>query len=379
MALYERITQKQIEKAFQTWRIVLIFGSRQIGKTTMAEHYFDELNVKKLKILGQERGAQEVLGSLNLGRIKTLIQDNEFLLIDEAQYIPDIGTILKLIYDAMPQVKVLATGSSAFGLASKTHESVAGRKLSLKTFALSLKEVVINRLSENVLSDLDSFLLYGMYPKVLDTKVIKDKTQILTEIADAFLYKDVLEFQGIRKPAMIVKLVKSLALQIGNQVSLSELAKSLEISKETVAHYIDILIKSYIIFPVSAYSRNLNTELHKSMKYYFYDLGIRNAVLGNFNQLDSRTDLGLMWENFVISELYKKYSYDQEPFTIYHWRTYDQREVDVLIEVNGKLEAFECKYADSPVKRSNAIAFNKLYPNTEVKVIHRYNFGEILL
>lgn len=377
--IYQRITQRQIEEAFATWRAVLIFGSRQIGKTTMAEHYFSQIKTKKLKILGQERSAQEILGSLDLGKIKTLIQDNEFLFIDEAQYIPDIGTVLKLIYDALPQVKVLATGSSAFGLASKTHESMAGRKLSLKTFPLSIKEVVNNRLSENVFSDLESFLLYGFYPKVLDTKLVKEKIQILTEIADAFLYKDVLEFQGIRKPAIIVRLVKSLALQIGNQVSLSELAKSLEVSKETVGHYIDILIKSYIIFPVSSYSKNPHTELHKSMKYYFYDLGIRNAVLGNFNQLTSRTDVGFMWENFVISELYKKYTYIGEPFTIYHWRTYDQKEIDILVEANGVLIAFECKYSDVSAKYSNAIAFNKVYPDTEVKVIHKHNFGEILI
>ncbi len=369
-----------LEKAFENWRFVLLFGARQIGKTTLADKYFAKVNIKKLKIQGQNKDIQQSLGDLSLSKIKMTLGDAEFIFIDEAQYITDIGTVLKLIYDTMPNVKVLTTGSSAFGLASKTSEAMTGRKISLSAFPLSVREIKENKIFDNIYYHVDEMLLYGNYPKVLASKDKALKENILAELADSYLYKDVLEFHGIKKAPAVAKLAKMLALQIGNQVSLSELATALEINKATVANYIDVLIKSFIIFPLPAYSKNKRKELSTSMKYYFYDNGIRNAIIKNFSDKDIRNDLGAMWENFIISEFYKRYTYNKKPFTIYHWRTYDQKEVDLIIEVSGKLEAYECKYNDDKLLVSKSIrnTWEEFYPNTKINIVNKSNFYDII-
>lgn len=373
---FVRESDQDISEAFKNWRVVLLFGARQIGKTTMADKYFDSIDAPKKKILGQNRDVQKILGDSSLSSIGSLIGDAKFLFIDEAQYIPEIGTVLKLIYDTMPDVKVLATGSSAFGLASKTSEAMTGRKISLSAFPLSVREIINNNIFDNIIFNTTQILKYGTYPKVLLTGDADRKQEILIELADAYLYKDVLEFHGIRKAPMIAKLAQMLALQIGNQVSLSELAGSLGINKATVQNYIDILIKSFIIFPLSTLSRNPRKELNKSMKYYFYDNGIRNAIIRNFSDFDIRNDLGAMWENFVVSEMYKRYTYDKKPFTMYHWRTYDQKEIDIIIEENGVLSAYECKYSgdSKDINKSTFNLWSTLYPNTKIEVINKNNF-----
>lgn len=373
---FNRENDENIKEAFENWRVVLLFGARQIGKTTMADKYFDSIKVSKKKIIGQNKDVQKLLGDSSLSSINSLIGDAKFLFIDEAQYIPEIGTVLKLIYDTRVDVKVLATGSSAFGLASKTSEAMTGRKISLSAFPLSIREVIDNNIFDNILFNVPQILKYGTYPKILSTNETGRKQEILIELADSYLYKDVLEFHGIRKAPVIAKLAQMLALQVGNQVSLSELARSLEINKATVQNYIDVLIKSFIIFPLTTFSRNPRKELNKSMKYYFYDNGIRNAIIRNFSDLDIRNDVGAMWENFIVSEIYKRYIYDKKSFNIYHWRTYDQKEIDIVIEENGVLSAFECKYSSDSkdINKSTRDLWNSLYSNTKIEVINKNNF-----
>lgn len=377
---FSRENDKNVSEAFKNWRVVLLFGARQIGKTTMADKYFNSIKVLKKKIIGQNKDVQRLLGDSSLSSIKSVMGDAKFLFIDEAQYVPEIGTVLKLIYDTMPDVKVLATGSSAFGLASKTSESMTGRKISLSAFPLSVREIINNNIFDNVIFNITQILKYGTYPKVLLTGDVDRKQEILVELADAYLYKDVLEFHGIRKAPIIAKLAQMLALQVGNQVSLSELAGSLEINKATVQNYIDILIKSFIIFPLTTLSRNPRKELNKSMKYYFYDNGIRNAIIRNFSDFDIRNDLGAIWENFVVSEMYKRYTYDKKPFNMYHWRTYDQKEIDIVMEVNGILSAYECKYSgdSKDMNKATLNLWSTLYPNTKVEVINKNNFVSYL-
>lgn len=377
---FSRENDVHIQEAFKNWRVVLLFGARQIGKTTMAEKYFDTITVPKKKILGQNKDVQNALGGCSLASIRSIIGSAQFIFIDEAQYIPEIGTVLKLVYDTMPDVKILATGSSAFGLAAKTSEAMTGRKISLSIFPLSIRETMENKIFDEVLFETSSILKYGMYPRVLATRERIHKEEILTELADSYLYKDVLEFHGIRKAPAIAKLAQMLALQIGNQVSLLELARALEINKATVQNYIDVLIKSFIIFPLTSLSRNPRKELHKSMKYYFYDTGIRNAVIRNFSDMHMRNDVGALWENFVVSEMYKRYTYDKKLFSMYHWRTYDQKEIDLVVEENGKLRAYECKYAEDAtrVKRATLSAWSSLYPDTEVEIITTTNFPSFL-
>lgn len=377
---FNRENDENLSDAFKNWRVVLLFGARQIGKTTMADKYFDSIKLLKKKVLGQNRDVQNLLGDSSLSSIQSFVGDAKFLFIDEAQYIPEIGTVLKLIYDTMSDVKILATGSSAFGLASKASEAMTGRKISLSAFSLSVREIIDNNIFDDILFNIPQILKYGTYPKVLSTKESDRKQEILIELADSYLYKDVLEFHGIRKAPMIAKLAQMLALQVGNQVSLSELARSLEINKATVQNYIDVLIKSFIIFPLTTLSSNPRKELNKSMKYYFYDNGIRNAIIRNFSDLGIRNDVGAMWENFVISEMYKRYTYDKKPFNIYHWRTYDQKEIDLVIEENGVLRAFECKYAGDfeDVNRSTLNLWSSLYPGAKVEVINKNNFVSYL-
>lgn len=377
---FERETSMAIEKAFASWRVVLLFGARQIGKTTMAENYFESLMCKKKRFFGQNKETQTLFASLSLTTISSLIGDATFIFIDEAQYIEEIGTVLKLIYDAMPHVQVLATGSSAFGLASKTHEAMTGRALILSVFPLSYREIASNSIFKEIAPNTTSMLIHGTYPKVLAASSRGDKEEILRLLSDAYLYKDVLEFHGIRKAPMIAKLAQMLALQVGNQVSLSELSRSLEIHKNTVQSYIDVLIKSFIIFPVSSLSRNKRKELHTSIKYYFYDNGIRNAIIRNFADLTLRDDVGALWENYIASELYKRETYDKKSFTVYHWRTYDQKEIDILIEENGILSAYECKYNGDThdMNRATMKAWNELYPTVPVEVINKNNYREML-
>ncbi len=376
---YKREIDSEIGRAFEKWRVVLLFGARQIGKTTMADHYFETVVGQKKKLFGQNRDTQELLGSCSLAKIKALIGDTTFVFIDEAQYIPEIGTVLKLIYDALPHVSVLATGSSSFGLAAKTSEAMTGRKISLSVFPLSVREMTTSALFEVGSPDIESLLLYGSYPKILSTVENQDKEEILLELTESYLYKDVLEFHGIRKAPMIAKLAQMLALQIGNQVSFNELAQSLEINKATVQNYIDVLIKSFIIFPLPSLSRNPRKELHKSMKYYFYDNGIRNAIIRNFSDMGLRTDVGALWENLVVSEMYKRYTYDKKAFSMYHWRTYDQKEIDLIIEENGILTAFECKY--TPSKSLNGATermWKDMYPTAPVEIINRDTFWDLV-
>ena len=377
---FQRENDANIKKSFENWRVVLLFGARQIGKTTMAEQYFRSIETQKKKIIGQDKDVQKLLGENSLSSINAMIGDAQFLFIDEAQYIPEIGTVLKLIYDTRPDVKILATGSSAFGLVSKTSEAMTGRQISLSAFALSIREMMKNDIFDNIIFDIPQLLRYGTYPKVLSTKESARKQEILIELADAYLYKDVLEFHGIRKAPVIAKLAQMLALQVGNQVSFSELAKSLEINKATVQTYIDVLIKSFIIFPLSTLSRNPRKELNKSMKYYFFDNGIRNAILRNFSDLDLRNDVGALWENFIVSEMYKRYTYDKKSFNMYHWRTYDQKEIDIVMEEDGMLTAYECKYSGdgSDINKSTRALWENLYPGTTVEVINKNNFVSYL-
>jgi predicted AAA+ superfamily ATPase len=377
---FERENDTNITQAFKNWRIVLLLGARQIGKTTTADAYFNTITIPKKKILGQNADIQKSLGSCSLSIIRTIFGDAKFIFIDEAQYIPEIGTVLKLIYDSMPGIQILATGSSAFGLATKTSESLAGRKISLPAFPLTVREVLQNTIFDDISFAVPSLLLHGMYPRVLSTPETNHKEEILIELADAYLYKDVLEFQGIRKAPMVAKLAQMLALQIGNQVSLSELAKSLEIHKATVQNYIDVLIKSFVIFPVASLSRNPRKELHKSIKYYFYDSGVRNAIIRNFSPLELRNDVGQLWENFVMSEMYKRYAYDKKPFTMYHWRTYEQKEIDMVLEENGILHAYECKFSgdERDINRATIHAWEREYPTIKIDVINKYNFVSFL-
>lgn len=372
----DRLMSENITKAFQKERIVIVYGARQVGKTTASLDYFNRINGSKKLVNGEDKFTQDELSKCTLLSIKNIIGDNKFIFIDEAQYIPSIGTILKMIYDNLPQVRVLATGSSAFGLASKTSESMAGRKRSINAFSLTVEEIENNNLFDYTQQALDIVLSYGSYPKVLLESDIEEKERELRDLADSYLYKDVLAFQGINKPQMVAKLAQLLAFQIGNQISQSEIARQLGISKETVEKYIDILEKSFIIFSLSAYSTNKRNEVSRSKKYYFWDLGIRNAIIKNFQSLDTRDDVGRVWENYVIAEIYKKSLSQDKFYNFYFWRNYGGQEIDLVLEKNGNLNVAEIKYKKTSANLPSDFA--KDYKIKSIDIINKDNFFKFI-
>ena len=374
--MIHRIIEEQIVSMLGSGKAIIIMGARQVGKSTLLESIFqDKENV--LWMTGDDLDVQELFSQITSSRLKALLGNSQYLVIDEAQRITDIGLRLKLITDQIKNVQVIVTGSSSFELASKVNESLAGRKREFRMFPLSFSEMVHHT---NLLEELRLIphrLVFGYYPEVV-TNTGKESI-ILKELADSFLYKDILSFESINKPDRIVRLLKALAYQIGSQVSYNEVGRLVGLDSKTVERYIEILEKSYIIFRLGSYSRNLRNELKASRKIYFWDLGIRNLLISNLTQIETRPDAGALWENYVIAERLKRNAYCSSIEQHWFWRTQQQKEIDYLEEENGMLNAYEFKWND---KKSNVRvpeSFAKAYPNATFKVITPQNVDEFLL
>lgn len=366
------ITTRLIETLMSQDKIIILYGPRQVGKTTLMRRILSEIPLRKLEINADQLSYIEVLSSRNLLKMKELIGDHELIFIDEAQNIPDIGINLKIIHDSLPQLKVIATGSSAFELANQVKEPLTGRTRTFRLYPISVQELLKLYTPFEVKQRLESFLLYGMYPEVLQLEGRIQKIEHLNELGAAYLYKDVLKLSNIKHPDKINKLLRMLALQVGSLVSLHELGQALEMSHNTVNDYIDILEKGFIIFRLSGFSRNLRKEITKMNKIYFYDLGIRNMLIGNFNALDSRTDVGPMWENFLLAERIKKMAYEPAFANIYFWRTYSGAELDYVEEAGGRLLGYEFKY--NPRKTKAPASWLETYENASFQLVNRENF-----
>ncbi len=321
--------------------IIILYGARQVGKTTLLK----ELLKKKddAIILNCELpSVEDILESKDLAQIKALFEDNKIIALDEAQRISDIGSILKLIYDELPQYKLIATGSSSFDLANKISEPLTGRNIKFRLYPLSLKEIKQGRNWLWIKENLNDLLIYGTYPGIIDLSV-PDKQAKLYELASDYLFKDILMYENIKNSSLIRKLLKALALQTGSQVSFNELAGLLGVSRPTVEKYIDLFEKNFVIFNLPSYSSNLRNELRKSNKYFFYDTGIRNALIGDFKPLENRLDTGVLWENFCISQRLILSNVTRPNARFYFWRTYDGAEIDLVEEYGGDLNVFEFK------------------------------------
>jgi len=297
--------------------------------------------------------------------------------LDEAQHIENIGLILKIIVDTYPEIQIIATGSSSFDLANKISEPLTGRSRQFILYPFSLTEIKENTTFHDVISQIEKFLIYGLYPAVYELSETDAKFELMN-IASNYLYKDVLEFEQLRNSKPLLQILELLALQIGNEVSFREIAQKLEISHPTVKKYIDLLEKCFIIFSLRSFSRNLRNEINKSQKIYFYDLGIRNAIIQNFNKPSLRTDIGALWENFCILERLKYNQANERWVNAYFWRMYSGQEVDYIEEHSGKLDGFEFKYNPN-AKFKKPIKFLETYDNTSVQVIHRENWFEFLI
>lgn len=366
-----------VERIQQSSKIILIFGSRQVGKTTLVQGLLKELPYKTLVINADNRTYTDVLSSRDVDKLRRLVGGYELVFIDEAQRIPDIGINLKIIHDQIPEVKIVATGSSSFELANIVREPLTGRTWTFTLFPIAIGEMNANANQFELDQRLEEFLLFGMYPEVFSYPGATDKIAFLKELSGAYLYKDILELANIRHSRKVHDLLRLLAYQIGATVSLNELGRQLEMSKETVARYIDLLEKAFIVFRLTGYSRNLRKEVVKMDKVYFYDLGIRNAVIDNFNALNARNDLGQMWENFLVAERIKHNAYRRHFANRYFWRTYTGAELDYLEESGGQLLGYEFKWGAKTAKIPPS--WMESYPDASFQCINRENYWEFVV
>lgn len=374
--MIERILSKKISALLDGRKAITIMGARQVGKSTLLQMMLGERK-DVMWLNGDEPDIVEILGNMTSPRLKAMIGNNTIIVIDEAQRIPDIGLRLKLITDQIPDVQVIATGSSSFDLSNKLNEPLTGRKREFKMYPLTFNEMVS---STNLLEEtrmLPHRMVYGYYPEVVCNP--GEEKIILKELADSYLYKDILSMDGILKPEKLVKLLKALAYQIGSQVSYNEVGMLVGLDSKTVEKYITILEKSYIIFRLTSLARNIRNELKSSRKIFFWDLGIRNAVIGNLTQIENRQDVGALWENFVIAERMKMLAYNGSFAQTYFWRTKQQQEIDYLEEEDGKIKAFEFKWNPNKAAAKCPVSFLKAYQNPEFKVITPRNVDEFLL
>ena len=369
-----RTVVDNIRKRLSDRKVMVILGSRQVGKTTLFHQLFDD-SKEVLWWNGDESDVRAALENTSSARLKTLIGNHSIVVIDETQRIDNIGLAAKIIYDTIPNVKVLLSGSSAFELKNKTNEPLTGRKWEYQLFPLSFAEMVNHHglLEEKRL--LEHRMIYGYYPEVVTQTA--DAKSVLSQITNSYLYKDILMLENIHKAEKLERLVQALAFQVGHQVSYNELSQICGLDNQTVEKYIDLLEKSFVVFRIPSFSRNIRNELKKSRKIYFYDNGIRNAVIKQYNSLDLRDDVGALWENFLVSERMKFINYNFHYCNRYFWRTHAQQEIDYVEDKDGLLSAFEFKW-NPKTKAKLPKAFSTAYPNSEFKTIHRDNFYTFL-
>lgn len=325
-------------------KVIIIYGARQTGKTTFVKEVLKQMSGKTLFIDGDLFQNKEILSSSDLTKLKDLVGDNDVLCIDEAQRIRDIGINLKILHDNFKNLRIIVTGSSSLDLANVTKEPLTGRNYTYQLYPISILELSKLHTPFEIKSQVEQRLIFGSYPEIFRIDGMENKIKYLRTISSDYLYKDVLEFQSIRHSDKLRNLLKLLAFQIGSEVSYSELATKLEISKQTVEHYIDLLAKSFVITVLHGFSRNLRKEITRKPKIYFCDLGIRNAIIDDFSYLDSRADIGALWENFLVIERLKRNEYQKHFCSQYFWRTYTGAELDYVEEYNGKLYGYEFKY-----------------------------------
>ncbi len=357
---------------------LVVYGSRQVGKTTLINDLLKEFKFKTLTLNGDQRGVWwDLLTSRELSKLTLLVSGYDAVFIDEAQRIPEIGLSVKILLDNFPKLKVIITGSSSLDLASKISEPLTGRVYSYKLFPISQGELQEINTFYELETQIEERLVYGSYPEIFSLKGIQEKTKYLQNLTDTYLYKDLLEFGDIRNSSKIRDLLKLLAFQIGNQVSINELSSALELSRMTVDRYIDLLEKSFIIFRLHGFSRNLRKEMTKMDKIYFYDIGVRNAIIGNFNLLLNRDDTGKLWENFLITERMKKQGYAQKIYSHYFWRLTSGAELDLIEETAGKIHGFELKYGIKIAK--TPASWLATYPDTTVSTINQNNWQKFVV
>ncbi len=372
--MIKRQLQDVIESRMFSGKAIIVIGARQVGKSTLFKMVLENRAEQVLQLNCDEPEVKEMLTQMNTQELKTLIGANRIVVIDEAQRVENIGMTLKRITDNFPDVQLLVTGSSSFELQDKLNEPLTGRKFEYHLYPISTRELLDAQGLLGVKQTLENRLVFGSYPDIVNHK--DDAKELLRNLSDSYLYKDLLSLEGVRRPALLGKLLTALALQVTSEVSYNELAQTVGTDNKTVEKYVDLLEKCFIIFKLSGFNRNLRTELKRAKKFYFYDNGIRNAILQNFAPLSLRQDVGALWENFFISERIKANQYAGRYVNSYFWRTSQQQEIDYIEESDGQFTLFEMKW--NP-KRSNTqfpTAFLSAYDVKEKAIVTPDNWLE---
>jgi predicted AAA+ superfamily ATPase len=360
-------------------RVLVLYGPRRSGKTTLLDQYLKKTKFKYRFDVGDNIKVADILGSRDFEKILEHVEGLDLYVIDEAQNIPGIGMGLKIIVDQRPDIRVIATGSSSFDLAQNIGEPLVGRKKTITLYPVSQQELLSQYVNKSELKEaISDYLIYGSYPKVITLKSKEKKREYLDELVNSYLLRDILSLEQVKSPILLINLLKLLAFQVGSLVSLNELSNKLDIHVSTVARYLDLLEKSFVIFRRGPYSRNLRSEITSKNKYYFLDNGIRNGVIGQYNELDMRDDVGALWENFVVSERAKYRSYNKIYGSSYYWRTHQGQEVDLVEEREGKLYGYECKWSNKKISQPPH-DWTETYPHATYELIHRDNYLHFLL
>lgn len=372
----DRAIEGELKRRLVAGKVNVLYGAMRVGKTFLLRKIEKELGLKTFWINGEDLYFQEILSERSVANYKRLFTDVELLIIDEAQVIENIGKILKLIVDELPHLKIIASGSSAFDLSNNLGEPLVGRAYWHKLYPLAQTELKNHENLAEIRSKLEERLIYGSYPELYAMPAITDKAQYLKSLVTNYLLKDIINFDGVRNSAKIYDLLKLIAFQIGKEVSLTELGKQLGMSKNTVERYLDLLEKVYVLKQIGGFSRNLRKEISKSSRWYFWDNGIRNAIINDFKAIAFRNDTGELWENYLMTERLKKNTYENRLAETYFWRTYDQQEIDCIETENQEISAFEFKWGNAKAKIP--AAFAKAYTDATFTVISQQNYLEFI-
>jgi hypothetical protein len=376
--MINRFYSSRITKNLHSNKVLVVYGPRQVGKTTLIKNYLKSYKGKVYQSTGEDAALKDILYSEKFSTIIPFFSDYDLLFIDEAQKIENIGQSLKIIVDQIPGIKIIATGSSSFDLSNKIGEPLVGRQNILKLFPISSLEIKNQFGAAHTMSQLDNFMIFGSYPEIINIKGPQQKIDYLSSLRNSYLLKDILELTNIKNSKKILDLLKLVAHQIGQEVSIQELGNNLDMSKNTVESYLDLLEKSFIVFNIRGFSKNLRKEISKTSRYYFFDNGVRNAVINNFNPLDMRSDkeIGQLWENYLFIERFKKQEYKKITSNNYFWRTWNQKEIDLVEEREGKLFGYEFKWGNKIPKPPQI--FLDTYPNSTYQVINKENYLQFI-
>lgn len=373
----ERDLEEQIVENLRFGKVILLYGPRRVGKTTLVKHLFEKLKQPYLYLSCEQNSVKSQLTADSL-KLKEIIGKYKNIIFDEAQYLENPGLILKILIDTFPTLQIVASGSSSFELAGKIQEPLTGRNFPYYLFPLSYNEIRKLYGPVNLAFYLEQTLRFGSYPEIMQYVSNDEKANYLQILSNDFLYKDILAFDRIKESKKLRDLLVTLSLQLGQEVSYNELATTLSVDRKTIEYYIDLLEKTFVLFRLYAFSRNLRSEINRKVKIYFYDVGVRNALINNFNQLDLRNDVGALFENYVIAELFKHNKNRIYKSNFYFWRTYTQKEIDLIEEREGKLFGYEIKYPDKKkLPKATISEFTKAYSDTSITYINKENIGQI--